>query len=82
MTLKEFDAIRKYLPEDIEISIGESETVYGDYEIEEWGNHDGRFNMRCSVCGYASDDIPRGTSIADGTLCPKCKKSIYRKDKR
>jgi hypothetical protein len=25
------------------------------------------------------DDIPRGTPIAEGTLCPKCKKSIYRK---
>ena len=80
MTLKEFDAIRKYLPEDIEISIGES--AYGDYKIEEWGNHDGRFNMKCSVCGYTTDDIPSSTVIVEGTLCPKCKKSIYRKGKK
>lgn len=80
MTLKEFDAIRKYLPEDIEISIRES--AYGNYEIEDWGNHDGSFNMRCSVCGYTTDNMPRNTPIAEGTLCPNCKKSMYRKERK
>ena len=52
--------------------------------IEEWGNHDGRFNIKCRCCGYRSHDIPASSKpiIRDqisNMVCPSCGKSRYTK---
>ena len=85
MKLKEFDSIRPYLPNDVEIIIKSSnnEVVEAEpvmepaMEIAYYGNHDGRFNLRCRCCGYYSKDIPREQrsvmEIASAEMpCPRC----------
>ena len=37
---------------------------------EYWGNHDGRYNMLCSNCGWRSTDIHPGDT--EPTECPVC----------
>lgn len=79
MKLSEFDKIRQYLPDDMEIFL--EEAIYPAKEDkppiphhtlkpEYWGNHDGRYNARCTACGWRSDDIRADKPMPD--YCPKC----------
>ena len=75
MTLKEFDDIRPYLPKDVNIKIEfptKSCTTYTLSTLikETWGNHDGRYNVKCSKCGWQSHDIHPGEFEPE--KCPKC----------
>lgn len=73
MTLKEFDAIRSYLPKNINIIIEPPNTAPSNkgYLVKEtWGNHDGRYNMKCPKCGWQSHDIRPGEFQPE--KCPKC----------
>ena len=73
MTLKEFDAIRSYLPKNINIIIELPNTApsnKGHLVKETWGNHDGRYNMKCIECGWQSPDIRPGET--EPTECPIC----------
>lgn len=75
MTLKEFDDIRPYLPKDVNIKI-EFPTAFPTTSTpstlikETWGNHDGRYNMKCIECGWQSPDIPPGG--VEPAACPIC----------
>lgn len=71
MTLKEFNLIRSYLPEDIEIEIIIKDKKESSLVKEEWCNHDDRYNMRCTLCGWVSPDIPRH-EVYGNLTCPKC----------
>ena len=91
MTLKEFDQIRPFLPDETEVTIntgigpGQSIPAKGqDWAIElaTWGNHDGRFNIHCLACNWFSDDIP--AKMWEDTEkaylhkpCPKCGAKFY-----
>lgn len=70
MKLSELKQIIHLLPDDTEVTIGEAQTSH--LVKETWGNHDGRYNMRCTVCGWTSNDI----SARDNppTVCPRCGK--------
>ena len=75
MTLKEFDDIRSYLPKDVNIKIEfptKSCTTSTSSTLikETWGNHDGRYNVKCSKCGWQSHDIRPGEIQPE--KCPKC----------
>ena len=79
MTLKEFDEIRPYLPKNINIQIEFptkslasliEETSTSTLIKETWGNHDGRYNMKCCKCGWQSHDIRPGETEPE--KCPKC----------
>lgn len=90
MTLKEFDKVRPYLPENTQIEISlpdadQDKPAIGQgwaIELADWGNHDGRFNIHCQACDWYSNDIPRHlraeTSIAYlRKPCPKCGAKFY-----
>lgn len=95
MTLKEFDQIRPYLPEDTEVTVSsihptEQENPKPDekwtMEIIDWGNHDGRFNIHCCACGWYSNDIPAGEKGVYKKMylrkpCPKCGKKFFKTKK-
>lgn len=74
MKLSELKTIMHLLPDDTEITISNAPVSTAPLETlkrEDWGNHDGRYNMRCTICNWVSDDIRR-----DGTppiVCPQCK---------
>lgn len=71
MKVSELKSIIHLLPPDTEVTIGEPPKIKtSTLKREEWGNHDGRYNMRCSACGWVSDDIPRNQ--IPPTFCPKC----------
>ena len=82
MKLSEFDHIRKYLPDDVEITInGNTEECITHpitkqkvsrkpLEKQTWGNHDGRYNAYCPVCGWISGDIRANEPMP--TRCPNC----------
>lgn len=77
MTLKEFDNIRPYLPDNTEITINTSPKFEPAITLEFWGNHDGRFNLKCRNCGWRSDDIKAGgraamEAAAKEMKCPSC----------
>lgn len=83
MKLKEFDAIRRFLPDDAEIEIKTEQTEPGPdevwaVELYSWGNHDGRFNVMCAACGdILGQDIPAKQRAAMTQTyyhkpCPKC----------
>lgn len=77
MKLSEFDQIRKFLPDDFEIEL-KGVVPTPKFIKETWGNHDGRYNMRCEACGYITGDIPRNQ--LPPIICPKCGKSKYQGD--
>ena len=91
MTLKEFDAIRSYLPKNINIIIELPNTASsnkGHLIKETWGNHDGRYNMKCPNCGcrynmkcpncgWQSYDIRPGE--IEPKKCPICEDKENRK---
>lgn len=91
MKLKEFDLIRKYLPDDTEITINSvpktepaEDEMWAIWDCN-WGNHDGRFNVLCRACGWMTPDIPaRQLAETRATYlhkpCPKCGKTFVRKD--
>ena len=58
MTITEFDIIRPYLKDDIDINIQINKTKTYKLIPEYWGNHDGRWNVKCEKCGWQSPDIP------------------------
>lgn len=82
MKLSEFDKIRKYLPDDVEITInGNTEECMTHpitkqkvsrkpLEKQTWGNHDGRYTVFCPVCGWISGDIRANEPMP--TRCPNC----------
>lgn len=74
MTLTEFDAIRQYLPDDTELLIVKpkkrSNAPRRTLIEEHWGNHDGRYNMKCIQCGWSSEDIFPGQFPP--SVCPVC----------
>lgn len=93
MTLREFDNIRQYLPDDVQIEIisaapqqlaPKSDEVWA-IELYDWGNHDGRFNVMCAACGdVVGQDLPAGlrqefTRNYYHKPCPKCGKTFIRK---
>lgn len=83
MTLKEFDAIRSYLPKNINIIIefpNIAPSNKGHLVKETWGNHDGRYNMKCTECGWQSSDIHPGG--IEPTECPICSFNLKEKEKR
>lgn len=94
MTLKEFDNIRPILPPDTQVIVkittppdkktpALESAIYGD----DFGNHDGRFSLRCRNCGWISDNeyvmSQRDTVMASFsfTPCPKCG-SVFSKTNR
>lgn len=84
MTLKEFDMIRPFLPNDadFEISItniqkNKRKKVLPTLIKETWGNHDGRYNMKCPNCGWQSCDIRPGE--IEPKRCPICEDKENRK---
>ena len=77
MKLKDFKTIMEYLPDDIEITVGE--VVSTPRLVKEfWGNHDGRYNVKCEACGWTSADIPRNGYPPH--VCGKCGKGTYQGD--
>lgn len=82
MKLSEFDKIRKYLPDDVEVTINGTADEYMVHPVthqkvlrkllekQEWGNHDGRYNAHCPVCNWTSGDIRAQDPMP--TYCPKC----------
>lgn len=79
MKLIEFAEIMKYLPGDTEVEIvtKNQKQMKPAMMIEEWGNHDGRFNLKCRSCGYRTSDIPRDQKAAmvnavKTMACPRC----------
>jgi len=55
--------------------------------LEFWGNHDGRFNLKCRCCGYRTNDIQRSEKAAMESAvktmaCPKCKARTHQKEKQ
>ena len=78
MTLKEFDMIRPFLKDDANIEIeikkicdtNKAIVPIAKLKREYWGNHDGRYNMLCSNCGWRSTDIHPGDT--EPTECPVC----------
>lgn len=92
MTLKEFDRIRPYLPDTVQVEvIGEMiQTEPADDEVWavslcSWGNHDGRFNVMCAKCGdVLGQDIPRTLwaemkASYEHKPCPKCGKTFIKR---
>lgn len=72
MKLSELDAIRHLLPDDLEVTLGEYEKKPKGVPLEKqtWGNHDGRWNAKCPVCGWVSQDLPAGAAMP--AFCPDC----------
>lgn len=74
MKLSEFKLIMPHLPSDTEIIIKSIGSITASMEStlveEHWGNHDGRYNVKCTVCGWVSDDIQ--LSAEKPTYCPRC----------
>lgn len=73
MTLAEFDKVRPFLPPDTEVSLDLGDDVRRravPLEKQTWGNHDGRYNAHCHVCGWTSDDIPASSPMP--RFCPNC----------
>lgn len=82
MKLSEFDKIRKYLPDDVEITINGTANEYMTHpmtkqkvlrrslEKQECGDHYGRYTVFCPVCGWISGDIRANEPMP--TRCPNC----------
>lgn len=72
MKLSEFDKIRPFLPDDTEVTVnpGMDNSKSKPLEKITWGNHDGRYNAKCPVCGWMSDDIPARQPMP--SYCPQC----------
>ena len=79
MTLEEFDKLRPYLKDGVEVElvVKDDKASSSAMFIEEWGNHDGRFNIACHCCDYRSKVIFPGAKSAmieaiRTMACPKC----------
>lgn len=72
MTLEDFDKVRPYLKDNVEIELVQAYRLVPKY----WGNHDGRWNVECEACGWMSEDIPKN-SDSPYARCPKCGKGKY-----
>lgn len=75
MTLAEFDQVRPFLPDDVEIALtinlgGRIKTEKPSLERLDFGSHDKRYNLRCPNCGWISDDIYPGQY--EPACCPHC----------
>lgn len=90
MKLKEFDAIRKYLPDDTEIEIKVEQTEPGidevwAVELCSWSNDDGPFSVVCAACGnlFPLGIPPRQrtamTLTYEHKACPKCGRKFIKK---
>lgn len=84
MTLEEFDKLRPYLKDDVEVElvVKEGKASSPAMHIEEWGNHDGRFNIACHCCDYRSADMPlrQKSAMVEAVktmACPKCGATRY-----
>lgn len=73
MKLSEFDKIRPFLKNDVEVEIvGMDNSPPKTLIKQTWGNHDGRYNMLCTVCGWTSRDIFPGRNDEEPKFCPRC----------
>lgn len=84
MKLSEFDKIRPFLPDYVQIIVVDSKEEVDmmihpvtkqkvqrkPLEKQTWGNHDGRYNAHCPICGWTSGDIPARDPMP--TYCPNC----------
>lgn len=78
MTIKELKKVIQYLPDDLQIDITNIGKRPPRLVKEFWGNHDGRYNVKCEACGWQSPDIPRNGYPPH--TCEKCGKGIYQGD--
>lgn len=90
MKLKEFDAIRKYPPNDTEIEIKTEQTEPGidevwAVELRSWGDDDTPFGVVCAACGNLFPlGIPPRRRVAmtltyEHKTCPKCGRNFIKK---
>lgn len=77
MKLSELKEIMNLLSDDTEVIVKNPSSIKkesGGLVTEKWGNHDGRYNVRCTLCGYVSPDIFPGRGEKAPIYCPQCGK--------
>lgn len=80
MKLSELKTIMHLLPDDTEITISNapvSTILLETLKREDWGNHDGRYNMRCTVCNWVSNDIQKDATPP--VVRPQCKGHSFKR---